>query len=182
MADNRDELLARFCAEQALEKLGSDVIALDLREISSVADYFVIGGDWGEEPKRVDTVPVARARIACVYEATVFAGDETQAFAEGYLSIALSPRGKIKARSVEKIGDGEYKDVLGLCKLANREEIKEKGFSLTPGAYVGVEEVKDDGVDFSARMKEIHKELLSLQAQSNDLMSTISKNIKELGL
>ena len=61
-------------------------------------------------------------------------------------------------------------------------EFKEKGFSLTPGAYVGVEEVADDGVDFSARMKEIHKELLSLQAQSNDLMSTISKNIKELGL
>lgn len=83
---------------------------------------------------------------------------------------------------IEKFGDGEYKDVLGLCKLANREEIKEKGFSLTPGAYVGVEEVKDDGVDFSARMKEIHEELLTLQAQSNDLMSTISKNIKELGL
>ena len=82
----------------------------------------------------------------------------------------------------EKFGDGEYKDVLGLCKLANREEIKEKGFSLTPGAYVGVEEVADDGVDFSARMKEIHAELLELQAQSNDLMSTISKNIKELGL
>ena len=82
----------------------------------------------------------------------------------------------------EKFGNGEYKDVLGLCKLASRKEIKEKGFSLTPGAYVGVEEVKDDGVDFSARMKEIHEELLELQAQSNDLMSTISKNIKELGL
>lgn len=82
----------------------------------------------------------------------------------------------------DKFGDGEYKNVLGLCKLAGREEIKEKGFSLTPGAYVGVEEVKGDGVDFSARMKEIHKELLELQAQSNDLMSTISKNIKELGL
>ena len=27
----------------------------------------------------------------------------------------------------DKFGDGEYKDVLGLCKLANREEIKEKG-------------------------------------------------------
>lgn len=82
----------------------------------------------------------------------------------------------------EKFGNGEYKDVLGLCKLAKCEEIKEKGFSLTPGAYVGVEEVADDGVDFSARMKEIHEELLALQAQSNDLMSTISKNIKELGL
>ncbi|MBQ7879349.1 MAG: sporulation protein YqfD [Clostridia bacterium] len=74
-----------------------------------VANYFLIDGDWGEEPKRVDTVPVARARLACVYEATVFAEDETQAFAEGYLSIALSPLGKIKARSAEKVGDGEYK-------------------------------------------------------------------------
>jgi len=42
MADNRDELLARFCAEQAAEKLGSDVVALDVRNISSVADFFVI--------------------------------------------------------------------------------------------------------------------------------------------
>lgn len=103
---------------------------------------------------------------------------------EQYVSVLQSDLSVIKEALwlTEKFGDGEYKDVLGLCKLANREEIKEKGFSLTPGAYVGVEEVKDDGVDFSARMKEIHKELLSLQAQSNDLMSTISKNIKELGL
>lgn len=42
MADNRDEMLARFCAEQASEKLGSDVVALDVRDISSVADFFVI--------------------------------------------------------------------------------------------------------------------------------------------
>ncbi len=82
----------------------------------------------------------------------------------------------------DKFRDGEYKDVLGLCYLSNREEIKEKGFSLTPGAYVGVEEVADDGVDFSARMKEIHEELLVLQSQSNGLMYTISKNLKELGL
>lgn len=43
MADNqREELLARFCAEQALEKLGGDVVALNVRDISSIADYFVI--------------------------------------------------------------------------------------------------------------------------------------------
>lgn len=82
----------------------------------------------------------------------------------------------------EKFGDGEYQDVLGLCKLADRAEIAEKGYSLTPGAYVGVAPVEDDGVDFAARMAEIHSELLTLQAESNELMDTISKNMKEMGL
>lgn len=82
----------------------------------------------------------------------------------------------------EKFGDGIYADVLGLCKLATIAEIEEKGWSLTPGAYVGVAPVEDDGVDFVERMAEIHRELLSLQAESNDLMDTISQNMKEMGL
>lgn len=82
----------------------------------------------------------------------------------------------------EKFGDGVYADVPGLCKIASLSEIEEKGWSLTPGAYVGVAPVKDDGVDFEERMREIHKELLSLQAESNDLMATISQHMKEMGL
>lgn len=82
----------------------------------------------------------------------------------------------------EKFGEGEYRDILGLCKCASRAEIAEKGYSLTPGAYVGVVPVKDDGVDFAERMAEIHKELLALQAESNSLMDTISKNMEELGV
>ena len=82
----------------------------------------------------------------------------------------------------EKFGDGVYADVLGLCKVASIAEIKEKGWSLTPGAYVGVAPIEDDGVDFEERMTEIHRELLSLQAESNDLMDTISQNMKEMGL
>ena len=82
----------------------------------------------------------------------------------------------------EKFGDGVYADVLGLCKVADISEIEAKGWSLTPGAYVGVALVEDNGVDFEERMAEIHRELLSLQAESNDLMDTISKNMKEMGL
>lgn len=82
----------------------------------------------------------------------------------------------------EKFGEGVYTDVLGLCKRADKTEIEEKGWSLTPGAYVGVAPVEDDGVDFEERMAEIHRELLSLQAESNDLMETISKNMREMGL
>ena len=82
----------------------------------------------------------------------------------------------------EKFGEGVYADIPGLCKIADRAEIEEKGYSLTPGAYVGVAPAEDDGVDFKQRMKEIHAELLVLQKESNDLMNTISQNLKEMGL
>ena len=75
----------------------------------------------------------------------------------------------------EKFGEGEYKDVLGLCKIATIQEIEEKNYSLTPGAYVGVAEAEDDGVDFYERMNEIHTELTSLNKEANVLMSEIMK-------
>ena len=81
-----------------------------------------------------------------------------------------------------KFGDGEYRDVLGLCKIVTIQEIAEKGYSLTPGVYVGVAPQEDDGVDFKERIQEIHKEPLQLQKESNDLMDTISQNMKEMGL
>ena len=81
-----------------------------------------------------------------------------------------------------KFGEGEYRDIPGLCKAATLAEIEEKNYSLTPGAYVGVAEQEDDGVDFSQRMQEIHRELLRLQTESNELMQTISKNMEGLGL
>lgn len=80
----------------------------------------------------------------------------------------------------EKFGTGEYADIAGLCKIASVEEIKEKNYSLTPGAYVGVAAEEDDGIDFKERMTEIHKEMLELQAESDRLMQTISKNWEEL--
>ena len=83
---------------------------------------------------------------------------------------------------VDKFGEGEYADVLGLCKKASIAEIEQKGWSLTPGAYVGVAPVEDDGVDFAQRMAEIHRELLALQGESNALMDTISRNMEEMGV
>ena len=80
----------------------------------------------------------------------------------------------------EKFGEGEYKDVLGLCKIATIEEIEEKNYSLTPGAYVGVAEVEDDGVDFHERMNEIHAELKRLNDEANVLMNDILKSWEEL--
>ena len=93
----------------------------------------------------------------------------------------------------EKFGDGDYRDIAGLCRVAYTTEeargadadgtsTEEKGWSLTPGAYVGVAPIADDGVDFAERMTEIHRELLTLQAESNELMDTIAQNMREMGL
>ena len=84
---------------------------------------------------------------------------------------------------LDKFGTaGEYADIPGLCKIATIAEVEEKNWSLTPGAYVGVAEAEDDGVDFTERMHEIHAELLTLQQESNTLMEKISANFKELGI
>ena len=80
----------------------------------------------------------------------------------------------------EKFGEGEYKDILGLCKIATIQEIEEKNYSLTPGAYVGVAEAEDDGVDFHERMNEIHAELKRLNGEANVLMDEILKGWEEL--
>lgn len=82
----------------------------------------------------------------------------------------------------DRFGEGEYRDIPGLCRAATLQEIEEKNWSLTPGAYVGVEEQKADDVDFAERMKAIHAELLALQKQSDELMATISKNWEGMGL
>lgn len=76
--------------------------------------------------------------------------------------------------------EGEYQDVLGLCKIATLSEIEEKNYSLTPGAYVGVAEAEDDGVDFHERMNEIHTELASLNKEANVLMNEIMKEWETL--
>lgn len=82
---------------------------------------------------------------------------------------------------IDKFGiEGNYQDVLGLCKIATIDEIAEKNYSLTPGAYVGVAEVEDDGVDFKTRMNEIHSELAQLNAEANTLMREILKSWEEL--
>jgi type I restriction enzyme M protein len=84
---------------------------------------------------------------------------------------------------VERFGeDATYQDVAGLCRIATIDDIEQKNFSLTPGAYVGVADVADDDVDFATRMREIHSELATLNTEANNLMATIQNNFKELGL
>jgi type I restriction-modification system DNA methylase subunit len=72
-------------------------------------------------------------------------------------------------------------DVLGFCKSATVEEIRQHGHVLTPGRYVGAEEVEDDGEPFEEKMKRLTEQLDGQFKESARLEKTIVKNLTGLG-
>ena len=48
--------------------------------------------------------------------------------------------------------EGGYEDVPGFCKAAGIEEVRKHGHVLTPGRYVGTEELEDDDEPFADKM------------------------------
>lgn len=74
-----------------------------------------------------------------------------------------------------------YQDVPGFCKSATTAEIAAHGYVLTPGRYVGAEEVEDDGDPFEEKMPRLVSELESQFAESAKLEQTIKANLRGLG-
>ncbi len=73
----------------------------------------------------------------------------------------------------EHFPEGDYRDIEGLCKVVDLEEVAENDYSLTPGRYVGYSIQIDEDFDYQGRMKEIREELVGLSAEANALMATI---------
>ncbi|NTV44784.1 MAG: SAM-dependent DNA methyltransferase [Candidatus Yonathbacteria bacterium] len=74
-----------------------------------------------------------------------------------------------------------YEDVSGFCKSAALEEIKKNGYVLTPGRYVGLADVEDDGISFEEKMQKLADELREAFDNGRKLEQEIEKNLKELG-
>ncbi|UBF24182.1 N-6 DNA methylase [Kovacikia minuta CCNUW1] len=79
-------------------------------------------------------------------------------------------------------GAGEYADVPGFCKSATLEDIKSHGYVLTPGRYVGAEEVEDDDEPFEEKMQRLTAKLEEQFAESAKLEAAIKENLRRLGL
>jgi len=78
-------------------------------------------------------------------------------------------------------GAGEYKDIPGFCKSATTEEIAAHGYVLTPGRYVGAEEIEDDGEPFEEKMARLTAKLEEQFRESARLEAAIRRNLEELG-
>jgi hypothetical protein len=74
-----------------------------------------------------------------------------------------------------------YEDVPGFCKSATSQEIAAHGHVLTPGRYVGAEEVEDDGDPFEEKMPRLVAELHAQFAESAKLEQAIKANLRGLG-
>jgi type I restriction enzyme M protein len=74
-----------------------------------------------------------------------------------------------------------YKDIVGLCKVADLSEIEGKRWSLSPGQYVGTipgEEVDEE--DFNTQLTALNEELTALNVQARELEAIIARNVAEI--
>lgn len=74
-----------------------------------------------------------------------------------------------------------YEDTLGFCKVVTTSEISEQDYILTPGRYVGIEEVEDDGEPFEEKMVRLTSELSGLFKKSRELEDEIRAKLGALG-
>ncbi len=74
-----------------------------------------------------------------------------------------------------------YEDIPGFCKAVKMDNIRERGYVLTPGRYVGSEEVEDDGEPFEDKMARLVTKLGEELQESAKLEETIRQNLKVLG-
>jgi type I restriction enzyme M protein len=74
-------------------------------------------------------------------------------------------------------GAGSYKDILGFCKSVTLEEIRQHGHVLTPGRYIGAEEMEGDGELFETKINRLTHDLEEQFAEGARLESAIRKTI-----
>jgi type I restriction enzyme M protein len=74
-----------------------------------------------------------------------------------------------------------YRDIPGFCKSATTTEIAAHGYVLTPGRYVGAEEVEDDGEPFAEKMPRLVAELRAQFDESAKLEKAIRASLLGFG-
>jgi len=79
-------------------------------------------------------------------------------------------------------GAGKYGDIPGFCASVSLDNIRKHSHILTPGRYVGAEDI-DDGDDepFEDKMNRLAKKLKEQFAESSSLEKAIQNNIKVIG-
>jgi len=94
-------------------------------------------------------------------------------------------RGDALTPSPSPVGRGEqvgkYEDVSGFCKSATLDEIREHNYVLTPGRYVGAEDIEEDDEAFEDKMQRLTKQLYAQMADGEKLDKVIKLNLAALG-
>ena len=74
-----------------------------------------------------------------------------------------------------------YQDIPGFCRSVPLAEIAQHGHVLTPGRYVGAEEVEDDDEAFADKMQTLTAKLGEQMAKGAELDALIRQKLGGLG-
>jgi len=74
-----------------------------------------------------------------------------------------------------------YEDITGFCKTATLEEVQKHDYILTPGRYVGQEEIENDGEPFEEKMTRLTEELAEMFAKSHHFEEEIRLRLGGIG-
>jgi len=85
------------------------------------------------------------------------------------------------AAAFEAFNDGTLEEVKGFCAAANLEDIAKHDYILTPGRYVGIEELEDDGEPFEEKMARLTGELSEMFKRSRELEDEIRERLGAIG-
>lgn len=86
------------------------------------------------------------------------------------------------AKTFDGWANGAYEDVDGFCKSVSRQDIANSNEALSPGRYIGTEEIEtEDEADLSERMNDLTSRLKESFALSNELQKKVSSSLKALG-
>lgn len=72
-------------------------------------------------------------------------------------------------------------DELGFSKATTLEEVRNNNYILTPGRYVGLEEVEDDGESFEEKMTRLTSELAEQFVKSKVIEDQIRQALGGIG-
>lgn len=74
-----------------------------------------------------------------------------------------------------------YQDIPGFCKSASLAEIRAHGHVLTPGRYVGAEDVEEDDEAFEEKMPRLVAALRERFAKRAVLQKQVDANLGGMG-
>lgn len=75
----------------------------------------------------------------------------------------------------------EYRNISGFVYSAKKEEVKTHDYVLTPGRYVGAEEIEDDGKTFAEKMAWLTQQLKKQMGEGEMLDKEIRKQLEKVG-
>lgn len=85
------------------------------------------------------------------------------------------------ADTFSQFQDGTLEDVKGFCAVVDTKEIEKQDYILTPGRYVGIEEIEEDDEPFEEKMARLTSELSDMFKKNHELEEEIKRQLSLIG-